>query len=133
MNQINYSWLFSYHCENINFQNCFLLYRNIGSNHLLHCRKISIKIKRDVLHLSGALMESKSFIKALVSLFRKMICIYYSSHLGDCNNVLMEQFLQGNVPIRHQLKEEFLFMSRRRSAIIEDNDWAHHQTKKIAI
>ena len=70
--------------------------------------------------------------------------IYYSSHLGECNNVLMEQFLQGNVPIRqqflqgnvpirHQLKEEFLFMSRQRSAIIEDNDWAHHQTKKIAI
>ena len=59
--------------------------------------------------------------------------IYYSSHLAECNNVLMEQFLQGNVPIRHQLKEEFLFMSRQRSAIIEDNDWAHHQTKKIAI
>ena len=36
----------------------------------------------------------------------------------------MEQFLQGNVTLRHLLNEETLFMSWRRSAIKEVNDWA---------
>ena len=35
----------------------------------------------------------------------------------------MEQFLQGNVPLRHLLNEETLFMSWRGSAIKEVNDW----------
>ena len=36
----------------------------------------------------------------------------------------MEQFLQGNVPLRHLLNEETLYMYWQRSAIIEVNDWA---------
>ena len=37
--------------------------------------------------------------------------ICYSSYLGWCSNVLMEQFLQGNVPLKHLINEETLFMS----------------------
>ena len=36
----------------------------------------------------------------------EMNYICYSSFLGWCSNVLMEQFLQGNVPIKHLLNEE---------------------------
>ena len=36
----------------------------------------------------------------------------------------MEQFLQGNIPLRHLLNAETLFMSWRRSAIKDVNDWA---------
>ena len=36
----------------------------------------------------------------------------------------MEQFPQGNVPLRHLLNEETLFMSWRRSVIKEVNDFA---------
>ena len=37
----------------------------------------------------------------------------------------MEQFLQGNVTLRHLLNEKTLFMASRRSAIKEVNDdWA---------
>ena len=36
----------------------------------------------------------------------------------------MEHFLQGNVPLRHLLNEETLFMSRLKFAIKEVNDWA---------
>ena len=51
------------------------------------------------------------------------ICICYSLHLGWCTNVLTEQFIQRNVPSRHLLNEETLFMSWWRSAIKEVNDW----------
>ena len=47
------------------------------------------------------------------------ICICYFSHLGYCSNVLTEKFLQGNVPLRHMLNEETLFMSWERYAIKE--------------
>ena len=36
----------------------------------------------------------------------------------------MEQFLQGNVPLRHLLHEEILFISCWRSAIKVVNDWS---------
>ena len=63
------------------------------------------------------------------------ICICYSSHLGECANVLMEQFLQGNVPLRHLLNEESIMSSWLKSAIKEINNWAlnlnYYQTSKI--
>ena len=37
---------------------------------------------------------------------------------------LTEQFLQGNVPLRHLLNAETLFMSWQRITIQEENDWA---------
>ena len=37
---------------------------------------------------------------------------------------LMEHFLQGNVPLRHLLNAKSPFMSWRRSAFNEVNDWA---------
>ena len=43
-------------------------------------------------------------------------------------NVLTEQFLQGNVPLRHLLNEEMLFMSCRRSVIKEVGKWLGPQT-----
>ena len=45
----------------------------------------------------------------------------------------MEQFLQGNVPLRHLLYEETLLMSWRRSAIKEVNDCAHNLKKNTYI
>ena len=48
------------------------------------------------------------------------ICTCYSSHLGKCTNVLMEQFLQEGVSLRHLLNEKLSL-----SLDGEVNDWAH--------
>ena len=43
----------------------------------------------------------------------------------------MENFLQENVPLRHLLKSKPPFMSWRRSAFNEVNDWDHSDTFDI--
>ena len=63
--------------------------------------------------LNGIFPGRKCSVKALVSQLRKrrfVLVSFYSSHLGKCTNILTEKFLQGNVPLRHLLNEETLFM-----------------------
>ena len=52
------------------------------------------------------------------------ICTCYSSHLGKCNDVLTEQFLQGNVPLSCLVNAKPPFMSWQISAFNEVNEWA---------
>ena len=69
----------------------------------------------EVYHLAGAFMEHFLDGSAPLRLWRvdseEKICTCYSSHLGYYTNVLTEQFVQGNVPLRDLLNEETLFMS----------------------
>ena len=44
--------------------------------------------------------------------------------MDKCTNALTGQFLQGNVSLMHLTNEETQFMSWRRSAIKEVNDWS---------
>ena len=64
-------------------------------------------------------LEGSTALRPLQVNSEEEIYICYSSHLG----VLMEQFLEGNVPLRHLLNEKTLLMSWQRSAIKEVNDW----------
>ena len=45
-------------------------------------------------------------------------------------NIVSPDTLQGNVPLRHLLSEDTLFMSRRRSDNKEVSDWAHSLIEK---
>ena len=49
---------------------------------------------------------------------------YKSSLLSKITKALTEQFLQGIIPLSHQLNAKPPFMSWRRSAFNEVNDWA---------
>ena len=50
---------------------------------------------------------------------------YKYSLLGKLTKTLTEHFLHENVSLRHLLNKETLFLSWRRSAIKEVNDWSH--------
>ena len=64
--------------------------------------------------LNGKLTHKRRFVFVTLLIWDKV----------PTTNVLTEQFLQGNVPLRHLLKEETLFMSSWRSATKEVNDWS---------
>ena len=77
----------------------------------------SVRRVTEVLHLVGAIMEH--FLEGSTPLLNseENICIQIITLFFWVNvpmlNVVMDPFLQGNVPLRHQnlLKEETLFMS----------------------
>ena len=90
--------------------NCYFSRMRLKAHCLIYWKHMSINyFLMEVLHLADALIL-EHFHKGNTPIFQlwlidstEKICICYSSHLAYWNNVIMEQFLQENVLLRHLL------------------------------
>ena len=69
-----------------------------------------------ILHLAGALIVHEHFLERSALLTQKRRFVFVTLHIWvnvPTTNVLMEHFLQRNVPFRHLLNEDGVLPSKK--------------------